>query len=517
MKQTSTVLIVDDQKAIRETIALMLSNQGYRLEFAGNGADAIEKAARVLPDLILLDIMMPGMDGFQVCQQLRAHPILAQVPIVMVTALADRHSWIKGIEVGADDFVFKPFDTTELCTRVQNITQLNRYRRLLVERLKFEWVIRNADDGYAMLDAKGYIVYANARARLFLGLTMQEKAVIKDRFIDLIREEYHLEPRDAWVDWPQKSSATQTRYLIRPETINARSFWLRVNTLCLPPDMDVATVVRLHNVTEQMVLQSDIWRFQSMIFHKLRTPLISIMNGLELLVRHSEQLSRVETRDLTQGAYAGAQRLKGDLEDVLHYLKAPTMAQSGAGFSLAQLEKLILKIATDLVLRPPAMAGQEQVKKLRLTLTPEAVSTVLWEVIENAKKFHPQHDPDIQIFTFRPNAKELTIWIGDNGVNLSPEQLAQVWTPYYQGEKQFTGEVPGMGLGLAMVAALIWGVGGTCRMYNRATGSGVVVELVLPVQGAENNQPLTTGRQQPALKQGPPAGKKVVAAKTAGK
>jgi two-component system cell cycle response regulator len=74
----------------------------------------------------------------------------------------------------------------------------------------------------------------------------------------------------------------------------------------------------------------------------------------------------------------------------------------------------------------------------------------------------------------------VNLQICDDGVTLSPAQLVQAWTPYYQGEKYFTGEFHGMGLGLSMVASLVWGVGGTCRLFNREDGPGVVVELVLP-------------------------------------
>jgi nitrogen fixation/metabolism regulation signal transduction histidine kinase len=69
----------------------------------------------------------------------------------------------------------------------------------------------------------------------------------------------------------------------------------------------------------------------------------------------------------------------------------------------------------------------------------------------------------------------------DDGLTLSPEQLTRVWTPYYQGEKYFTGEAAGMGLGLPTVASLIWEVGGTCRLYNRNDSPGVVVELAIPI------------------------------------
>ena len=121
----STILIVDDQKVMRETIGMLLAKADYELVFASDGPEALRKAAQIIPDLILLDVMMPGMDGFEVCRYLRDHSVLAEVPIVMVTALNDRKSWMEGIEAGADDFVFKPFDTVELRTRVQNITRLN--------------------------------------------------------------------------------------------------------------------------------------------------------------------------------------------------------------------------------------------------------------------------------------------------------------------------------------------------------------------------------------------------------
>ncbi|NJN95863.1 MAG: sensor histidine kinase [Anaerolineales bacterium] len=78
--------------------------------------------------------------------------------------------------------------------------------------------------------------------------------------------------------------------------------------------------------------------------------------------------------------------------------------------------------------------------------------------------------------------------MADDGQVLPPEQLAKVWTPYYQAEKYFTGQVAGMGLGLSMVAALVWRVGGVCRMYNRPAGPGVVVELVVPLQNIDSEE-----------------------------
>lgn len=134
MKHKSTILIVDDEPIGRETLKAMLRTQGYNIETATNGIEAFEQALQLKPDLILLDVMMPGMDGYAVCRRLRADPLLAEVPIIMVTALDDRDSRLCGIEAGADDFISKPFERVELRARVQTITRLNRYRRLLSER-----------------------------------------------------------------------------------------------------------------------------------------------------------------------------------------------------------------------------------------------------------------------------------------------------------------------------------------------------------------------------------------------
>ena len=131
MAERSTILIVDDEIVSRYTVEMLLESEGYNLVFAENGEEALKKAIELIPDLMLLDVMMPGMNGFQVCQQLRANPRLAELPVVMVTALDDRESRLRGIEVGADDFMTKPFDQAELRARVRTITRLNRYRRLV--------------------------------------------------------------------------------------------------------------------------------------------------------------------------------------------------------------------------------------------------------------------------------------------------------------------------------------------------------------------------------------------------
>ncbi len=138
---TYTILIVDDDPIVRESIGALLFRPDAELIYAENGREALSKAVETLPDVILLDVMMPEMDGFEVCRHLRFNPTLAEIPIVMITALDDKDSRLAGLQAGADDFLNKPVDRLELRTRVQTILRLNRYRKLVEERNRFTKVL----------------------------------------------------------------------------------------------------------------------------------------------------------------------------------------------------------------------------------------------------------------------------------------------------------------------------------------------------------------------------------------
>jgi signal transduction histidine kinase len=130
----SIVLIVDDNPTAREALVAILEGEGYELHQAKDGIRALQMLKQLQPDLILLDVMMPAMDGFEVCRRIRATPTLAEVPIILLTALDDHASLLRGIESGADDFLTKPPDRQELIARVRTITRLNRYRTLMEQR-----------------------------------------------------------------------------------------------------------------------------------------------------------------------------------------------------------------------------------------------------------------------------------------------------------------------------------------------------------------------------------------------
>jgi two-component system phosphate regulon response regulator PhoB len=116
-----TILIIEDEQDLAALVAFSLEKEGYRPLTAGDGAAGMEAARRHQPDLILLDLMLPGMMGTEVCKQLKKEPATAAIPIIMLTARGDEIDRVVGFEVGADDYVVKPFSSRELLLRIRAV------------------------------------------------------------------------------------------------------------------------------------------------------------------------------------------------------------------------------------------------------------------------------------------------------------------------------------------------------------------------------------------------------------
>jgi putative two-component system response regulator len=121
------VLVVDDDARIRSLLERILQKDGHKIDTAENGHAALAAIDRQAPDVILTDVTMPGMDGFELCQRLKMNVATRLIPVVMVTGLADRDNRIKGVEIGADEFLTKPVDPQELRARVRSLMRLKKY------------------------------------------------------------------------------------------------------------------------------------------------------------------------------------------------------------------------------------------------------------------------------------------------------------------------------------------------------------------------------------------------------
>lgn len=120
------ILVVDDEVSLQETLTYKLEKEGYQVEVAGDGLTALELARSTHPDLVILDVMLPGMDGFEVCRNLRQE---SNIPVLMLTARDDEIDRVVGLEVGADDYLPKPFSMRELIARVKALLRRVRLIR----------------------------------------------------------------------------------------------------------------------------------------------------------------------------------------------------------------------------------------------------------------------------------------------------------------------------------------------------------------------------------------------------
>src|SRR5438105_10279454 len=153
-----TILVIDDEKDLIELVRYNLEKEGYDVIAATDGQSGLEVIRRHRPDLVVLDLMMPGMDGLQVCQQLRADARTGRTPVIMLTAKATEADRIVGLELGADDYVTKPFSPREVVARVKAVLRRSAAQQATPE------VIRN---GELVIDLNGHeVTFRGARVSL---------------------------------------------------------------------------------------------------------------------------------------------------------------------------------------------------------------------------------------------------------------------------------------------------------------------------------------------------------------
>lgn len=171
-----TVLVVDDEKNIVQLARLYLTNEGYRVETAADGKQALERAKSVRPDLIVLDIMMPEMDGLTVCRELRK---TSNVPVIILTARGDDIDRIIGLEIGADDYMAKPFNPRELVARVKAVLRRAQGEREAPEVIEVDGLRIDAASREVTLDGKA--ITLRAKEFELLSAFAQHKGTVLDR------------------------------------------------------------------------------------------------------------------------------------------------------------------------------------------------------------------------------------------------------------------------------------------------------------------------------------------------
>ncbi|HUW99667.1 MAG: response regulator [Phycisphaerae bacterium] len=452
------ILIVDDYPANVKLLERNLRTAGYETLAAYDGAEALEKVASERPDLILLDIMLPKIDGYEVCHRLRADEATAVIPIIMITALKDTADRIRGLEAGADDFISKPFDRGELLARVKSLLQIKYYRSMLAEREKFHAVIQDLSHGIIITDADGRIQTISRRAAELLDVAGED---FVGRKIEEALERFEVEPslealralsgaRSVTVDLAQRK-VRSPRYLAgRYTRILGRGGEL----------YNTAMVFR--DITEMRQKEKLKRDFLSLMSHKLKTPLTIIGGYLNLIDRGKYGQVPPPVADAIRVTLAKVQELSDLIEKVLTYagLTATELERAGQLVSLADL---VGHVRERIEQRYPNRAIVWRVlvpRDLPRARAPEELlSIVLDNLLDNAVKFTRAPEARVEVTAEEIADRRLRVRVCDNGPGVASEDREKVFAEFTQVEEDFTGSVAGMGLGLSTAKRLVesWG------------------------------------------------------------
>lgn len=480
-----SVLIVDDQEIGRITLEGFLLPLDYELHFAESGPEALSMLDEVRPDVILLDVMMPGMDGFAVCRRIRETPRWRDIPIVLVTALDDRDAKIRGLQAGADDYLSKPVDWPELRARVQTTITLGRIRRQLQERARFEWAVNQSNDGFVWLDEEGRFQGCNLVAERWLG--QRDEPGGQTPWLDGVLRQFVIQPEATWAGLTQAQKDFRVT-LIRPETEFMDALWLEVHVSALPPVAGESGgwIVHLQDVSALQARMQQVATLLSFVSHKLNTPLTMLKSSLDLMAEQAIEDTQMQV--LVQTAKQGLSRFESVTKSLLQMLERfehPLVA-GGAPLESDDVAAVVRRVTEPYGLDfEQSCLVPSSLNALRLQAN--TLEDILYQLLDNAVKFHPQHSPDVCIGFRNEGPDWVRIEVEDNGPGIPPELRDRVWQPLYQFDREGAGRVVGMGVGLTLVANTVWRVGGRCWIEDGAQG-GARVCILLPAAAVTGNQ-----------------------------
>ena len=487
---SSTILVVDDEPQGLQLLQTVLATEGYNIISAEHGAQALVLAYNNRPDVILLDVMMPDLDGFEVCRRLRADETLRHVPILLLTALDDRESKLQGLEAGADDFLSKPFDSVELRTRLRTITRLNRFRQLFEERARFETAVAYSPDAIVLADDAGRVSLVNAALKNLL-----TDSAAEDRA--LLAFDYFA-PADAEKLKAQLAALTEVGHRIGPvqtelQHARRRGTWVEITVGRLPGPAGGALEFNIRDITEKRQLEAQLLRAQRIellgqiagsIVHDVNNILTAI-SGNAMLVEGSEP-ERVPV--YLDNIQKSVQRGGSLLRQILMFARGADQELAPTSTSLLVFEtsqlvseilgkriKVSIDAPTDL---PDIMADSNQLHQVLMNFCVNARDAMPDGGTLHLATRRAQLTP-AQANAIGPDGRAgdfVTLSVRDSGTGMPPEVCARLFDPF------FTTKPPdrGTGLGLATVLRLVRRHEGFISVET-AVGKGTCFTCYFPV------------------------------------
>ncbi|MEH1975320.1 MAG: response regulator [Nostoc sp.] len=525
-----TILHIDDNEANRYVVIRILQNAGFTVVEAATGAAGLEAVANFQPDLIILDVRLPDISGFEVCRQIKANPETAFIPVLHLSAsFVQSQDKAEGLDGGADAYLAQPVEPIELLATVRSLLRIRRAEEAALSSVR-EWqtTFDSMNDGVSLVDREGIIMRCNrAMMQLFckpsheiLGYAHHElmgaKLGIGDGTCFRRAKETHqrqileFQSQERWfaktIDPVIDGDGTLTGAVFILSDITERK---RAEALLQEQnDRLNQLMISLQQQTEQAQQANRIKdEFLAVLSHELRSPLNPILGWARILQKNHQDAAKTQyaLETIERNAKLQAQLIE-DLLDVSRILQGKLSLNTvpvGLTFTIkAALETVRLaaeakSIQIQTIFEPNV--GQVLGDSSRL-------QQVVWNLLSNAIKFTSQGGRvEVRLETIKDevdthSAEYTQITVSDTGRGISGDFLPYVFDYFRQADGTTTRKFGGLGLGLAIVRHLVELHGGTVQADSPGEGQGAVFTVKLPpIAASKLNQVNTADRDRSDL------------------
>ncbi len=472
----AVIVVVDDDADCRELMVLQLQKMGHQCFTAKNGRQGLELVKEHMPDLVMLDMNMPEMDGLETCAQIRSDPATATIPVLMITGHSTDQSKLDALSTGVDDFLPKPASMAEISARVNNIVGLNRFRKINVEHSRFELAAELSAEGLVIVNEDEEILFANQVAR---------------RLFRIANDATRFSPGEK-AHWVASGSATPdargslrqgtSSHLSWPATDSGKACRIQIDPIRMEKDLAGQFLFRVVDISESVEQKLSLWGFTMILSHKFKTPLTGVVGNSILLDIEKESMNE-EVRQMVADLCQSVERLQATSEAAFDYVHSWRQSAVVVPVQAATL----IGFLTDLAVRQPGIKfdiGEiAEATRRSINMSWSVLEACVLEIVENARKFCTSGEPTINV-SLRSMDTGVTVEISDDGPGIPEPEIPLVIKPLYQVDEYHTGEKPGLGIGLSMVNESMRTIGGRLRLRNRSDQNGLVVTLHFPMADA---------------------------------
>lgn len=514
--QSSLILIVDDAPENLALVTSLLTTAGYQVRAANSGARALSVLQRMVPDLILLDVKMPDMDGFEACRQIKQDQRLRDIPVVFMSGLHQTEAKVEGFDVGAVDFVSKPMDARELLARVETHISLARTRHQLNKaneqledyvgelsssRAKYYDLYEHSPECLLSIDIEtGRILECNSRVPQKLGMSRQD--IIGRDMLSLYDEASHELAKESFEKLKREGEIRDVQ--LKVKRVNGTTFDVLLDSVGF---FDAAgrmefTRSSWSDISERIKLEKDLRdanaqlqeldRMKSMfvasVSHELRTPLNSIIGFSGMILDGVSGSLNEEQRDgLTRVNRAG-KHLLALVSDVIDISKIESgrVEVNPENFSLEEVvENAIGNVQPDLIAKGLEVTRDAPSWPIMRTDRKRLFQCLL-NYLSNAVKFTEAGTITVRV---REDGDWVDISVEDTGIGIPDSEFPKLFEAFERVDSHLKIKAGGTGLGLYLVKQIATTVlGGDVSMESQV-GKGSVFSLRIPrdIKGAKSN------------------------------